>query len=200
MRHDKDREDFLDNKIRAIKPIFKNFQDNNTNILRSELCKGRLRSLREKDTEENEIRETLLNQTITDPVDGSKTIRYRCFDPEASSKIKPVKAVERLLNQSTRQENLSKTAGPAGFGLKRTQTSIINNHEDGTTCASTSGRSNHLLEKIRRNQQNLAQTSYNQKMIQKEVVLNDTFNDYYDSTTSSIPASAVGNIKRSYAN
>jgi len=125
MRHDQDRETFLDNKIRAVKPIFKNFQDNNTNILRSEVCKAKLKSLRDKETEEIEIMDTLLNQTLTDPIDGSKTIRYRCFDPEASSKVKPMKAVEKLLSQSTRHENLIKTAGPVGFGLKRTNTTLI---------------------------------------------------------------------------
>jgi hypothetical protein len=108
-----------------VKPIFKNFQDNNTNILRSEVCKGKLKALRDKEIEEHEIRDTLLNQTATDPVDGSKTIRYRVFDPEASSKVKPVKAIEKLLSQSTRPESLSKTAGPAGFGLKRTQTTLM---------------------------------------------------------------------------
>ena len=55
MRHDQDREYFLDNKIRAVKPIFKNFQDNNTNILRSEVCKGKLKTLRERDLDEVEI-------------------------------------------------------------------------------------------------------------------------------------------------
>lgn len=61
MRHDQDRENFLDMKIRAVKPIFKNFQDNNTNILRTEICKGKLKTLRDKDQEEIEIKDGLLN-------------------------------------------------------------------------------------------------------------------------------------------
>jgi len=61
MRHDQDREFFLDNKIRAVKPIFKNFQDNNTNILRSEVCKGKLKIIRDKEVSEVEIQEMLMN-------------------------------------------------------------------------------------------------------------------------------------------
>ena len=61
MRHDQDRELFLDSKIRAVKPIFKNFQDNNTNILRSEVCKGKLKTIRDKELSEVEIQEILMN-------------------------------------------------------------------------------------------------------------------------------------------
>ena len=35
-RQDQARETFLDGKISAVKPIFKNFVDNNTNIMRTE--------------------------------------------------------------------------------------------------------------------------------------------------------------------
>ena len=35
-RQDQERETFLDGKISAVKPIFKNFVDNNTNIMRTE--------------------------------------------------------------------------------------------------------------------------------------------------------------------
>lgn len=41
----------------------------------------KLKGFREKESEEKEIRETLMNQTFVKE-DGTKTIRYRCFDPE----------------------------------------------------------------------------------------------------------------------
>ena len=50
-RRRQDREEFLDSKINAVKPIFKNFQDNNTNILRTELGRAKLNSLRRKEKE-----------------------------------------------------------------------------------------------------------------------------------------------------
>lgn len=55
MRHDQDREAFLDNKIKGIKPIFKNFMDNNTNILRSEIVNDKLKTMRDKEVQEAEI-------------------------------------------------------------------------------------------------------------------------------------------------
>lgn len=108
------------------------------------MCKGKLKTLRDKDQDELGIQEVLMNQTVIDPTDGTRTIRYRCFDPEASSKIKPVKAIEKLLNQSTKAENLSKTAGPAGFGIRSPPI------YDEINASFT--KSNHLLDKIRRNQ------------------------------------------------
>lgn len=121
MRHDQDREAFLDNKIRGIKPIFKNFMDNNTNILRSEIVTGKLKTMKDHEEREAEIQSVLMNQTFTDPKDGTKTIRYRVFDPEGVAKVKPVKAVETLISQTKPYEAaiMSKTAS-GSFGLKRT--------------------------------------------------------------------------------
>ena len=96
-----------------------------------------------------------MNQTFTDPKDGTKTIRYRCFDPEGVAKVKPIRAVESLINQTKPtlyEPMMSKTAGTSGFGLRKT---LFTNTED----KSGSGRPSHLLEKIKRNQQNLAQSS-----------------------------------------
>ncbi len=127
LRHDQDREAFLDNKIRGIKPIFKNFQDNNTNILRTEIVNGKLQSLRDHEAQEAEIQSVLMNQTFTDPKDGTKTIKYRCFDPEGVARVKPVRAVETLMNQTVSkaaQEGyepmMSKTTRTGGFGLTKT--------------------------------------------------------------------------------
>lgn len=55
MRKDQDREEFLDSKIKAVKPIFKNFVDNNTNILRREIARSKIQTLRDRDQEEDEI-------------------------------------------------------------------------------------------------------------------------------------------------
>lgn len=143
MREDQDRATFLDSQIHAVKPIFKNFMDNNTNILRTEIVMGRLKSLKERESQEAEIQKTLLNQTFIDPQDGKKTIRYRCFDPEGVGRTKPMRAVESLLNQ-TKPEIMSKTAGVGGFGLKKTA-------YDSSDQTRSAAKSSHLLEKIRRN-------------------------------------------------
>jgi hypothetical protein len=87
-----------------------------------------------------------MNQTLTDPKDGTKTIRYRCFDPEGVARVKPVRAVESLINQTN--PVMSKTTG--GFGLKKTVFA---------TAQEDKNASSHLLEKIRRNQHNLALAS-----------------------------------------
>ncbi len=42
-RKEQDREEFLNSKIKAVKPIFKNFIDNNTNILRREMARSKLK-------------------------------------------------------------------------------------------------------------------------------------------------------------
>lgn len=55
MRKDQDREEFLDSKIKAVKPIFKNFVDNNTNILRREIARSKIQTLRDRDQEEDKI-------------------------------------------------------------------------------------------------------------------------------------------------
>ena len=77
-RRNQDREEFLDSKINAVKPIFKNFQDNNTNILRTELGRGRLHALRLKEKEEAAI---------------ADHVGHRCFNQEALDNGKPIKAV-----------------------------------------------------------------------------------------------------------
>ena len=62
MRKKQDREEFLDSKITAVKPIFKNFVDNNTNILRREVAKNKIKTMREKELEEEEIQRTIEEQ------------------------------------------------------------------------------------------------------------------------------------------
>jgi hypothetical protein len=186
MRHDQDREAFLDNKIRGIKPIFKNFQDNNTNILRSEIVSGKLQSLRDQEAVEAEIQSVLMNQTFTDPKDGTKTIRYRCFDPEGVAKVKPIRAVESLINQTKNQVYdpiMSKTTVNGGFGLKKT-VYAANDDKNGT------GRSSHLLEKIRRNQQNLAQSSNHNTKV------NDGPNEDYADNLALMPGTPGAGVRR----
>jgi hypothetical protein len=51
-RQDEDREEYLDSQIRAVKPIFKNFVDNNTNIVRREMTLGKLKELKERQEKE----------------------------------------------------------------------------------------------------------------------------------------------------
>lgn len=189
VRHDQDREAFLDNKIRGIKPIFKNFQDNNTNILRSEIVSGKLQSLRDHEAQEAEIQSVLMNQTFTDPRDGSKTIKYRCFDPEGVARVKPVRAVETLMNQTASrvaQEGyesvMSKTTRAGGFGLKKT-TPTLGQGED------RRGKTSNLLEKIRRNQHSLAQSSNAGKAA---MVAEETNEDYLDVA----PGTPAGGARR----
>lgn len=115
--------------------------------MRSEIVSGKLQAFRDQEAMEAEIQSVLMNQTFTDPKDGSKVIRYRCFDPEGVAKVKPIRAVESLINQTKNQVYdpiMSKTTVNGGFGLKKT---VYGNDEKNGT-----GRSSHLLEKIRRNQ------------------------------------------------
>ena len=191
LRHDQDREAFLDNKIRGIKPIFKNFQDNNTNILRTEIVNGKLQSLRDHEAQEAEIQSVLMNQTFTDPRDGTKIIKYRCFDPEGVARVKPVRAVETLMNQTTSkaaQEGyepmMSKTTRAGGFGLKKT-TPTIGQGED------RRGKASNLLEKIRRNQHNLAQSSN-----AKAVLAAEENNEDYLDLAGMAPGTPAGGARR----
>lgn len=72
--------------------------------------------------------------------------------------MKPLRAVESLINQTAKpnlsyyESSMSKTAGVSGFGLKKTPPHPLEDKNG-------PGKSSHLLEKIRRNQQNLAQSS-----------------------------------------
>ena len=55
MRQGQDREAFLDDRIQAMKPVFKNFINNNSNILRGEHVRDRLKEFKEKELAEEEI-------------------------------------------------------------------------------------------------------------------------------------------------
>lgn len=63
MRQAEDREEFLNNRVKSMKPIFKNFVDNNTNILRREVGKEKVRTFKENEEKEEEIYRTLMDQT-----------------------------------------------------------------------------------------------------------------------------------------
>jgi hypothetical protein len=117
MRQAQDREEFLDSKIKAVKPIFKNFVDNNTNILRRDAAKSKIQSFIDQEKEEEDIQKTILDQSKGVMQDDGVTPKYRCYDPEAVSKTKPIRAVEKLLGSTTTTHalHMSKTAGPKGF-------------------------------------------------------------------------------------
>jgi hypothetical protein len=57
------------------------------------------------------------------------TPHYRCYDPEAVAKIKPIKAVQKLMVANTPKSamHMSKTVGPKGFGIKRESVTADNN-------------------------------------------------------------------------
>ena len=125
-----------------------------------------------------------MNQTFTDPKDGTKTIRYRCFDPEGVAKVKPVRAVESLINQTKPYDPvMSKTTG--GFGLKKTVFTTA-------TQDDKKGGSSHLLEKIRRNQHNLALASNQNAKQQQESGPNE---DYMDNIPL-MPGTPAGGVRR----
>lgn len=88
-----------------------------------------------------------------------------------------------MLNQSTKPENLSKTAGPAGFGLRSPPI-----YDDAN---SSFAKSSNLLDKIRRNQQQIANTSL--KNQRKESIFADTANDYGNVTFANTPGRTLGN-------
>ena len=71
---------------------------------------------------------------------ASQSVRYRLFDPDGVAKIKPVKTVERLLNQQMPRANLT-----GGFSQR--------------TSSEVSGK---LLDKVRRNKQALKSSQNNQ--------------------------------------
>jgi len=134
-RRKQDREEFLDSKINAVKPIFKNFQDNNTNILRTELGRAKVHSLRKKEREEASIQaEQQTKRSVS-------VVRYRCYDQDALERVKPVRAIERLLSE-TAGHSMNKTVSAGFAGIKR------NSHNETT-----------LLDKVRRNKEALAHTS-----------------------------------------
>lgn len=83
--------------------------------------------------------------------DDGVTPKYRCYNPEAAAKVKPIKAVEKLIGSSTPKSTLqmSKTAGPKGFGIKRESSDGDYNRTG-----------NHLLDKLRRNKMAIANSSY----------------------------------------
>ena len=94
-----------------------------------------------------------------------------------------------MLNQSTKPENLSKTAGPAGFGLRSPPM-----YDDANTSFAKSGN---LLDKIRRNQQNIANTSL--KNQRKESIFADNANDYGNLTVANTPARRTLGNSNSFA-
>lgn len=180
MRRKQDREEFLDSKIRAVKPIFKNFVDNNTNILRREVAKSKIKSIREKEQEEEEIQKTILEQAKGATQEDGVTPKYRCYDPEALAKTKPVKAVEVLIGGTASNMQMSKTAGPNGFRKPVGVHQLTLEDEQAKS-------SNHLLEKLRRNKAHLALQSQKQKMKSVSGLHADPssaviINDYFDGT------------------
>lgn len=54
-RKDQDREEFLDNRVRAMKPIFRNYIDNNTNILRTDVGREKIKQMKEHELSEERI-------------------------------------------------------------------------------------------------------------------------------------------------
>ena len=60
MRREQDRENYLDNQLKSRKPIFKNFLDNNSNILRREMQIKKMREFKEKEKLEEDIQYNLL--------------------------------------------------------------------------------------------------------------------------------------------
>jgi hypothetical protein len=95
-----------------------------------------------------------------------------------------------LLNQSTKPDNLSKTAGPAGFGLRSPPI-----YDD--VANSSFAKSGNLLDKIRRNQQQIANTSL--KNQRKESMFADTANDYGNITVANTPARRTLGNSNSFA-
>jgi len=79
---------------------------------------------------------------------------------------------------------MSKTTGAGGFGLKKTV--FANEDKIG------SGTSSHLLEKIRRNQHNLALSSNHNAKIQQQQQQDGPNEDYLD-TTALLPGTPAGN-------
>lgn len=60
LRREQDRESFLDSKLMNRKPIFKNYIDNNANIMRREVQIKKMRQFKEKERVEEEIQYNLL--------------------------------------------------------------------------------------------------------------------------------------------
>ena len=94
-----------------------------------------------------------------------------------------------MLNQSTKPENLSKTAGPADFGLRSPPL-----YDDANTSFA---KSSNLLDKIRRNQQQIANTSL--KNQRKESIFADNANDYCNLTVANTPARRTLGNSNSFA-
>ena len=89
VRRDQDRENYLDNRLKNKKPIFKNYIDNNANIVRREVQIKKMREFKEKERMEEEIQHNLL-QT-------ADNFHHRTFDPDALVKNRPVRSVQRLM-------------------------------------------------------------------------------------------------------
>ena len=102
--------------------------ENNTNIMRRELGKERLKTIQKIEEQEIEIQ-----KRIQSP-EGQT--RYRCYDPEGVGKVRPVKAIEKLIGLSKTQQNWSP-------GMAQDQIS--------------SG--SRLIEKLRRNKMSLNTTA-----------------------------------------
>ncbi|CDW85963.1 UNKNOWN [Stylonychia lemnae] len=84
-----DREIYLNQRLQSCKPVFKNFLDNNANILRREKQIVKMKQFKEREKQEEEIQYNL-KQTL-------ENFKHRTFDPDALIKNRPVKSIKRLM-------------------------------------------------------------------------------------------------------
>ena len=84
-----DRESHLNQRLAARKPIFKNFVDNNANILRREIQIKKMIDFKQKEKREQEIQYNLKNQS-------AEGFIHMNYDPESAAKVRPLRSIQRL--------------------------------------------------------------------------------------------------------
>jgi hypothetical protein len=88
----KDVQQFLDDKKTHKKPNFKNFLNNNANLKRTEKQLKLKQDFLNKQNRELEIQENIRTSTVED-------VKHMNYNPEALSKNKPLRSVNRLIHQ-----------------------------------------------------------------------------------------------------